>query len=78
MSGFLSEAAQERTCAHVGVGPILLQKPPQQFREITIRNNRIDAGEYLNQCCVSAPQLESILRARMDKIFCNNIGQQQT
>src|SRR6516165_9836763 len=30
---------------------------------------RFDAGEYLNQCCASAPQLESILRGQMGKIF---------
>jgi len=46
-----------------------LQKSPQALCEIKIGNNRIDAGEYLNQCCASAPQLESILRSRMGKIF---------
>jgi hypothetical protein len=49
--------------------PILLQKSPQTFCEIRIGNNRIDAGEYLNQCCASVPHLESILRGRMGKIF---------
>jgi hypothetical protein len=50
-------------------GPILLQKSPQRFCEIRIGNNRIDVGEYLNQCCESASQLESILRGRMGKMF---------
>ena len=50
-------------------GPILLQKSPQSFCEMRIGNNRIDAAEYLNQCCVSASELESILRGQMDKIF---------
>jgi hypothetical protein len=50
-------------------GWILLQKSPQTLCEIRIGNNRIDAGEYLNQCCASAPQLESILRGQMGKIF---------
>jgi hypothetical protein len=51
------------------LGPILLQKSPQTFCEIRIGNNRIDAGKYLNQCCASAPQLESILRGQIGKIF---------
>src|SRR5215472_9684421 len=59
----------ERTSRHVADGPIFLQKSPQRFREIRIGNNRIGAGEYLNQCCASTPELESILRCRMGKIF---------
>src|SRR6516164_5666651 len=59
----------ERTFRDFRVGPILLQKSPQRFCEIRIGNNRIDVGEYLNQCCGSASQLESILRGRMGKIF---------
>ena len=33
-----------------------------------MRNNRIGANEFLNQCCAFTPDLESILRARMRKI----------
>ena len=54
---------------HISTLPILLQKSSQRFCEIRIGNNRIDVGEYLNQCCESASQLESILRGRMGKIF---------
>src|SRR4029079_4623221 len=47
---------------------IVLQKSPRRGCRIEIRNNRIEAIELLNQCCASAPDLESILRARMSKI----------
>jgi hypothetical protein len=33
-----------------------------------MRNNRIGANGFLNQRCALAPDLESILRARMSKI----------
>jgi hypothetical protein len=46
----------------------VLQKSPRRGCRIEIRNNRIEAIELLNQCCASAPDLESILRARMSKI----------
>jgi hypothetical protein len=48
--------------------PIVLQKSPRRGCRIEIRNNRIDAIGLLNQCCALAPDLESILRARMRKI----------
>jgi hypothetical protein len=32
-------------------------------------NNRIDAEECLNQCCVPAPELDSFLRDPTPKIF---------
>jgi hypothetical protein len=57
------------TPVDVSSWPILLQKSPQRFCEIRIGNNRIDTCEYLNQCCASAPELESILRGPMVKIF---------
>src|SRR3974377_2372933 len=50
-------------------GPILLQKSPQKFCETRISNNRIEAGKFVNQCCASTPDLESILRAQIGKIF---------
>ncbi len=48
--------------------PIVLQKSPRRGCRIKIRNNRIGAMGFLNQCCTLAPDLESILRARMRKI----------
>src|SRR4030088_2180483 len=47
---------------------ILLQKSPLRNCRIKIRNNRIGATGFLNQRCALAPDLESILRARMHKI----------
>jgi hypothetical protein len=49
--------------------PILLQKSPQRSCEMRIGNNRIDAAEHLNQRSASAPEIESILRGQMGKIF---------
>ena len=48
--------------------PIVLQKSPRRGCRIEIRNNRIDAIGLLYQCCALAPNLKSILRARMRKI----------
>ena len=48
---------------------MLLKKSPRRSRGIGIRNNRIGENGYLNQRCVLAPDLESILRARMGKIL---------
>jgi hypothetical protein len=49
--------------------PMLLQKSPQRLCEKRISNNRIDAEDYLNQCCASAFQIEATLRGQMGKIF---------
>jgi hypothetical protein len=49
--------------------PILLQKSPRRNCRIRIRNNRIGTNEFLNQRCLLAPDLESILLARMSKIL---------
>jgi hypothetical protein len=38
------------------------------------RNNRISTRKSLNQHCSSAADLEPMLRTRMPKIICNNIG----
>jgi hypothetical protein len=65
----LSERTSGAAVRGVRVGPILLQKSPQRLCEIRIGNNRIDAVKFLNQCCARAPDLESILRAQMGKIF---------
>ena len=62
-------AAVDGAVRQFRVGPILLQKSPQKFCETRISNNRIEAGKFLNQCCASTPDLESILRAQMGKIF---------
>jgi len=48
--------------------PIVLQKSPQIICRIRMRNNRIAANAFLNQHCALAPDLESMLRARMRKI----------
>src|SRR6266849_2146104 len=68
MSALPPTAAQKRTCREVRVVPIVLQKSPRRGCRIKIRNNRIGAIGFLNQCCALAPDLESILRARMRKI----------
>jgi hypothetical protein len=47
----------------------LLQKSPRSDCRIEIRNNRIEGNGFLNQRCVSAPAIESILLARRPKIF---------
>ena len=47
---------------------ILLQKSPQRSCKRKIRNNGIGTNGFLNQRCALAPDLESILRARMSKI----------
>jgi hypothetical protein len=47
---------------------ILLQKSPLRNCRIKIRNNRIGAKGFQNQRCALAPDLESILRARMREI----------
>jgi hypothetical protein len=46
----------------------MLQKSPWRSCRIKIRNNRIGANGFLNQCCALMPDLESILHARTDKI----------
>ena len=56
------------TSPHVAFVPIVLQKSPRRGCRIEIRNNRIEANGFLNQRCISAHDLESILRARMRKI----------
>src|SRR5262245_41835123 len=47
---------------------MLSKKSPQTSCRIRIRNDRIGANGFLNQRCALAPDLESILRARMSKI----------
>jgi hypothetical protein len=47
---------------------MLSKKSPRTSCRIRIRNNRIGANGFLNQRCALAPDLESILRARMSKI----------
>ena len=49
-------------------GSMLSKKSPRTSCRIEIRNNRIGANGFLNQRCALAPDLESILRARMRKI----------
>src|SRR5713226_4940655 len=46
----------------------MLQKSPWRSCRIRIGNNRIGANGFLNQRCALAPDLESILRARVSKI----------
>src|SRR5262245_36380446 len=53
---------------NVGLGSMLSKKSPQTSCRIRIRNDRIGANGFLNQRCALAPDLESILRARMSKI----------
>jgi hypothetical protein len=40
-----------------------------------MRNNRIGTKGFLSQHCALAPDLESMLLARMRKVFCNNTAQ---
>src|SRR5262245_63233 len=47
---------------------MLSKKSPQTSCRIRIRNDRFRANGFLNQRCALAPDLESILRARMSKI----------
>src|SRR5262245_62098129 len=47
---------------------MLSKKSPQTSCRVRIRNDRIGANGFLNQRCALAPDLESILRARMSKI----------
>jgi hypothetical protein len=54
---------------HVSVVPIVLQKSPSRLCEIEICNDRIGARAFLNRCCAFAPDLESMLRDKMLKIF---------
>ena len=46
----------------------MLQKSPRRGCRIEIRNDQIEANGFLNQRCISAHDLKSILRARMRKI----------
>jgi hypothetical protein len=51
----------------------VLQKSPSSLCEIEICNDRIGARAPLNRCCAFAPDLESMLRDKMLKYFCNTI-----
>jgi hypothetical protein len=53
---------------HVRFGSMLSKKSPRTSCRIRIRNNRIGANGFLSQRCALAPDLESILRARISKI----------
>jgi len=53
----------------VGDVPILLQKSGRSSLGAKMRNNRIGTNGFLNQHCALAPDLESMLLARMRKIF---------
>jgi len=64
--------------AFVRLWTILLQKSPSEGCGIEICNNRIEAGFLLNLCCAFLRDLESMLRAGMQKYFCNNIGTKRT
>jgi hypothetical protein len=48
---------------------MLSKKSPQKGCGIEIRNNRIRQVEFLNQCCASEIDLESILLGGTSKIF---------
>jgi hypothetical protein len=54
---------------HRGFVPILLQKSLRGRRKAILRNNRIWANECLNQSCEPRADLESMLLARMPKVF---------
>jgi hypothetical protein len=54
---------------HVRFWQILLQKSPSRLREIDIFNDRIGARAPLNRCCAFAPDLESMSRDKMLKMF---------
>src|SRR5215831_7020087 len=53
--------------ADVGYVPIVLKKSPTGRCGDEICNKRIEASRFLNRCCVSGPDLESIFRARRRK-----------
>jgi len=55
--------------AFVRLWTILLQKSPSEGCGIEICNNRIEAGFLLNLCCAFLRDLESMLRAGMQKIL---------
>jgi hypothetical protein len=47
----------------------MLQKSARSSLQAKMRNNRIGTNGFLNQHCALAPDLESMLLARMRKIF---------
>ena len=62
-------ATEERTFRIGSSVPILLQKSARNTLRAKIGNNRIGANLILNQHCALAPDLDSILHARVRKIF---------
>src|SRR3954447_18448061 len=52
-----------------GYCPIPSKKSPRRICGIGKRNDRIDENGFVSQCCALAPDLESILRARIRKIL---------
>jgi hypothetical protein len=58
-----------RTSSWSASGPIVLQKSPRRSCRIKIRKNRIGTNGLLNQHCAQTPDVESMLLARMRKIF---------
>jgi len=62
-------ADQTKGKGHFRFVSILLQKSARSRLRVKMRNNRIRMNGFLNQHCALSPDLESILLARMRKIF---------
>jgi hypothetical protein len=69
MSGLPPLATKLRTFQLGSFLPILLQKLASISLRVKMRNNRIGTNGFLNQHCAFEPNLESMLLARMRKIF---------